>query len=267
MDRTKREKIAAKIRALMAKTVDNGATEDEAIAAALKVRELMAEYEIDMTEAELLESGFEQMLSDTQDPESFIIQYEMMGGVARFTETTCWYHTEHKHDFEYQGDMFGGRGKAKQSKKSTKHVTFFGLKGDTIFAVWLIQMLESYIKRSAIQYLWEAERMKLSKEKIALKRESFVVGAARRINQRLLEEARKRDAARPRGTGLVVASKNSLIANEMKRRGITLHSGTRQEHWRAADSAAYQAGLRHGDKANFNRPVNEGGGVRQISGH
>jgi len=47
---TTKEKIKAKIEALLAKTVDNGATEAEAKAAAEKAAALMLQYEIEAGE-------------------------------------------------------------------------------------------------------------------------------------------------------------------------------------------------------------------------
>lgn len=55
---TEREKIAARIRALLAKTVANGCTEDEAIAAAGKAAELLERYNMTLDEAELRASPF-----------------------------------------------------------------------------------------------------------------------------------------------------------------------------------------------------------------
>ena len=55
---SERQEIAAKVRALLAKTVDKGCTEQEAVAAASKAKELMDRYQVDLSEAELEEDGF-----------------------------------------------------------------------------------------------------------------------------------------------------------------------------------------------------------------
>ena len=55
---TEREKIAARIRAIAAKTVENGCTEDEAVAAARKLAELLATYNMTLDEAMLRQQPF-----------------------------------------------------------------------------------------------------------------------------------------------------------------------------------------------------------------
>lgn len=83
---TEKEKIAARICALLSKTTDNGCSEDEAIAAALKAKQLMDKYEIDLSEAELLADGYEQVDMEQPRSESWMIQDIMIGGIAEFTE-------------------------------------------------------------------------------------------------------------------------------------------------------------------------------------
>ncbi len=53
-----RDKISAKIRALLAKTVENGCTEDEAIAAAQVAAKLLEKYNLTVDEVELRENPF-----------------------------------------------------------------------------------------------------------------------------------------------------------------------------------------------------------------
>lgn len=53
-----REKIAARIRAIAAKTVENGCTEDEAVAAARKLAEMLATYNMTLDEAMLRQQPF-----------------------------------------------------------------------------------------------------------------------------------------------------------------------------------------------------------------
>lgn len=53
-----REKIATRIRALAAMTVENGCTEEEAITAARKLAEMLASYNMTLDEALLREQPF-----------------------------------------------------------------------------------------------------------------------------------------------------------------------------------------------------------------
>ena len=55
--KTKREKVASVVEALLAKTTENGATEAEAMAAAEKARELMDRYQIEPVRRGLEQEG------------------------------------------------------------------------------------------------------------------------------------------------------------------------------------------------------------------
>lgn len=52
-----REKLRARVRALLAKTVENGCTEKEAVAAAAKAAELMREYTVSEDELDIIEAS------------------------------------------------------------------------------------------------------------------------------------------------------------------------------------------------------------------
>lgn len=61
----KKEQIIEKIKALMEKTIENGCSEAEALAASEKVADLLVKYEIQMSEIEYRETGFGYRLVDT----------------------------------------------------------------------------------------------------------------------------------------------------------------------------------------------------------
>ena len=71
---TARQKIAAKIKALLAKTVERGCSESEAVAAAIKAAELMAAHNLNVTEAELLSEGFGEDMFEESDHKMFFVR-------------------------------------------------------------------------------------------------------------------------------------------------------------------------------------------------
>lgn len=269
-----RQKIAAKIAALKAKTVANGATPDEAIAAAMKLRELQDKYDMTLSEAELLAEGFRGDVSATVDPESFTIQYEIMHGLAAFTQTRVFTVDLTRERAKAQGDFFGRHTVWEERKHESLY--FVGLKGDVIFAVWLAQTLEAFIKRGATSYIASLQgsvkrsrggRVKraslnvgwgdyaaLSQQELLEKRNSYIVGAARRINERLLTEALKHQH-----------SKHPMIDAELARRGAVITTKDPRAGMRAADAAAYRSGDQRGNEASFGKPVNAGGGVHMLT--
>ena len=56
MDETQKDKMAHKIRALMAKAEDSAATEAEAVAAAEKAKELLDKYQLDLGAVQLIKA-------------------------------------------------------------------------------------------------------------------------------------------------------------------------------------------------------------------
>ncbi|MER8924308.1 hypothetical protein [Mesorhizobium sp. M0859] len=67
MSATDRERIARIARALSARTVENGCTEDEAVAAAQKLAEMLAAYNMTLDEAMLREQVFAQHQAHRED--------------------------------------------------------------------------------------------------------------------------------------------------------------------------------------------------------
>lgn len=121
------EKIAHKIRALMAKAEDNAATEAEAISAAEKAKELLDKYQLDLGSVQLVNDGFETLKSSNQDDESSHIHDSLAYFISQYTDTMAWNN--------------------QNAKNGLSECRYFGLKTDVYFAVWLSQSLEKFIIR------------------------------------------------------------------------------------------------------------------------
>jgi hypothetical protein len=98
---------------------------------------------------------------------------------------------------------------------------------------------------------------------------SFVIGACRRINERMRAEVTTRQAndaaakaTQSTGRGLVLATKTQMISAEFAKLGMKLRSTSRRSS--VGSNAAYSAGQSAGNGAQFSRPINGGGGVRAI---
>ncbi len=65
MSATDLDKLTARIQALRAKTIDNGCTEDEALAAAAKVAELLDRYDLSLSDVELRAEPCQQLAFET----------------------------------------------------------------------------------------------------------------------------------------------------------------------------------------------------------
>ena len=270
-------KIAARIRALLALTVENGCTENEAMSAAEKAAELMREYQLSLSDAEILEDGFETNFLKHVREDEVDTYFHISYGVARFTETQAWY-------------------KSKQGKQTLR---YFGLKQDADFAIWLCHSLGDFILQGCHRYLMEEKAKQRVKsggaslgryykqlgldlggaryepaEKIDLKtwKKSYILGAATRISARLerlaleREEALKAQKAQQKGTGtaLVIHNKRSLVLEELRRQGIHLKAASDNGRNYSVDSRSFEKGQARGSDARFDRPIGGGSSPLQI---
>ncbi|GGH14633.1 hypothetical protein GCM10007036_14090 [Alsobacter metallidurans] len=245
-DFTVQEKLKHRIRALLAKSVENGASEHEALAAAEKAQELLAKYGLSREEMDA-EAFVLNRFADKSASRGFNWSEQLAYGVAVFTGTF---------PFRQEGV-----------------ITLHGRETDGMFANWLIDALDGFVSRQAMAYAADTGGIKSSgkaskprpfgqsdlfgsssraveavrpetewQRKDRMK--SFAVGVCHRIEARLIELAtaetrRRMDDAR-----------NDLVKN----RGMSFKKGgTRRDS--IGDKGAYAAGQRAGDSAAFNRPV------------
>jgi hypothetical protein len=238
--KTKREKVASIVEALLAKTTENGATEAEAMAAAAKARDLMDRHQLDLGEVGMAKEGVHKLTIKRGHYKTLAVKDRLAFFVSEFCDCKVWL------------------------TKSSDQMHFFGLKSDAEFAGWLVASLETFVGNGALAFIagqpfmearvrWEAEK-------------AFVLGAIDRINQRLAELARDRRATMAKGNGKsLVVVKGALVTSAFEKLNLKLSKGGKLAA-AARDAGAYGAGRAAGDKASFGRPVNGGGKVAQLGG-
>ena len=84
-----RKKIADIVRALRAKTVENGCTEGEAAAAAKKIAQLLEQYNMTLDEAELRESDFTKANHPQDDLIGKVI-YRVASAISHMMDIKFW---------------------------------------------------------------------------------------------------------------------------------------------------------------------------------
>lgn len=217
-----RQKMLDKVKAILAKTMSNGCTEEEAMTALTKAREMMAAYDISEDELNVDKSEKANIYrSNANDP--YDIKKNLAVGIGKFTRCKAW------------------------KEKTT--ICFCGLESDAIFAEWLLNTLQRFVMRALRAY--QADRMKKKIPTSTYTSASFVAGCASRIAEKLKELT----PVEPVGKGLVI-SRHALIDAEMAKHGITLHKSRSSRDY---DKHAASMGQKAGDGARFDRPVNSGG--------
>lgn len=248
---TDRDKIIKKIRALLEMSMENGATEAEAILAAQKADDLMLQYNlhsIDIQDAEEESYGMRsrKFAEGSFKRRSYHPVDKCLVAIADFCDCKVWL-----------------RG---------YNLIFFGTKMDTEFAWYLTDMI-----RNAMDTEYNRAKSTLKKEaeyrgeKVHGKtlRTSFMRGMASRINERLRSMKQKRDAQikdesiKTTGTDLVIV-RNDILERKFQSLGLNMSKGYANSYSAHAD--AYTYGREAANNVNFGRPVGTGSGPLQIGG-
>lgn len=210
--------VALKIKALLAKTTEAGCTEAEAMMAAHKAHELLAKYQLNLSELDLREEGTDEATVIYDD-----VTHALAGAVGDYCEVKCW--TENR-----------------------QKIKFLGLQSDAFFAEWLMLALSAFVKRKGLDFSLESTKKIFQSDII-----EFRAGCSNRICKRLWDEVEARKANAVTGRELLVV-KGHLISEAWAKKNLTLGQGRASYRGNAA-SAAYQAGAAAGDQARFARPV------------
>src|SRR5258708_3451547 len=85
-----RKKMLEKVKAILSKTMDNGCTESEAMAALAKARELMATYEIEESELSFIQEQEKVIIYKTDPKDPYEIKSFLAVYIAKFTRCRVW---------------------------------------------------------------------------------------------------------------------------------------------------------------------------------
>lgn len=219
---SERERIAARIRALRAKTVENGCTEAEAMAAAEKLAQLLADYNMTMDEADLRASPIGDHVHDAAGTVGLKL-WKPASAIAKLTNTRYW---------------TGGRA-------APTRITFVGLTHEVEIAAYLLAICERAMRTESAAIMHAVRRLPHIKQ--AARVMPFLDGMADRLAARILAMI----PPQPTGRGLVVL-RNALITEELARRGVEIEMGSAR---RPMNWGAYRDGQRAGDGVALNPGV------------
>jgi hypothetical protein len=224
---TEREKLLDKIRGLVSKTIENGCSEHEALAALSKARAMMDAYAI--SESELALTKEEKAILRREPPGSKDpnrIKWLLLSSVTRFCGCRAW-RTSHK-----------------------RTLTFCGLPSDARFATWLIDALAAFVLAELTNFLMDADPSKEDRREAI---RSFVAGATERINQRLDDLCKQSENVATSNARALVVIKGQAVQAKLDELDIHLRSCS--VSCGAGDTSSFQAGQAAGDRASFGRPV------------
>ncbi len=232
-----RERVKARIRALAEKTVSNGCTEAEAMAAAAMVGRLLERYALSMDEVEVRAERCVQVAVPVGGRRRRPID-GCVAAVARFCDCKVWL----------------ARGEADPPRPC---YIFFGFAPDTEMAAYLFAMIDRAIQGELDGF--RAGQPRLRGQALRRASASFQYGMAARVAERLeaMHQARESRVAQRHaaGTALVLA-KHLSVEEAFRATGVRLGAAGRLGR-RPIDSA-FRHGWSAGERVNLNRPVGAG---------
>jgi hypothetical protein len=233
----KRESVIEKIKALLAKTVENGCTEAEMMAALSMAQALQDAYVVTAEELQLARDEAAVLgdsMPDPNDPHN--IRWHLSGVVGKF----C-----------------GCEGFAERLTRR-RHIRFCGAPADVELAVWMLDHLTDFVSDQLVRHLMTSIAPRKERRRVI---REFIIGCAERIQERVDDLAKKSEAARTSNGRELVVIKDAAIAAKLKEQDIHISSAGCYAN---SDSAAYAAGRAAGDAATFGRPVSGAAGALRI---
>ncbi len=222
------DKLMQRIRALREKTVEQGCTEQEAMAAAEKVAELLDRYGLSISELDLRKQSCEGIGVETGRKRRGPID-DCMGTIAAFFDCRVWGET-------------GESG-------ALRHI-FFGLPGDVQAAVYLHDLIVLAFASETAAFQRGTFYGSLDSGERRSATNSFQVGLAQGIVSKLGALRRAREAASGGSNGrALVPVKKSIIEQELERLGLKLRQVNAPRRRVMAD--AFDSGREAGEKFEY----------------
>ncbi len=232
---TELARVKARIKALAEKTVSNGCTEAEAMAAADMVGRLLERYALTMEEIDVREERCVQAEIPLGGQRRRPID-GCVPAIARFCDCKIW---------------------LARDERQASYV-LFGFAPDTALASYLFAVIDRAIRSGLTGFRHQHPRL----AGITLRRasRSFQQGMAARIAERLEAMHRQREASvaaqRSTGTALILV-KARVVEETFRQTRIRLVSGGAMRRTRL--NGAFRRGLEAGDSVDLHRPVTGSG--------
>jgi hypothetical protein len=245
MDAT--EKTIERIKALMAKTVKNGATEAEAMAATAKVSKIMADHNLSMAEVRShKKSLFGFHSSDALGPYKKLHEARyLIDSIAALTDT--------------------------KGYRIENRPLFFGARADCEVAAYLLDTLRRAMERSFASYRRSPEyRYLRSKQKADAIRGSFLLAMALRLHRRLeeLDADRKTYMAMRSGSGALVVQRKQDVEDALQRlieeEGVQINQGASEKLRKDFSEYAAMAGDQAGQLVPIQTGISGEGAAKMI---
>lgn len=226
------DKLKARIQALRAKTTENGCTEEEALAAAAKVADLLDQYDLSLTDVEMRQEQCERGVIETNRKQRQPIS-ACVPMIAEFCDCKAWLEKDEAGKVRY---------------------VFFGLKPGVEMAHYVYDVIDAAM-RGEWEHYRRSQRFIRYADDI---RGSFLFGMAVSIADKLAAMKAARDEANRASTGRdLVVVKHAVIEAEFAKLNLDLRK-TRSSG-RKVTVGAFEAGQEAGRGVALNAGVGHEG--------
>jgi hypothetical protein len=221
------DKLKSRIEALRAKTIANGCSEAEALAAAGKVAELLDRYDLSLSDVEIRATRCERVEFETLKKKRVPLE-ACVGAVAEFCDCAVW----------------------REKSAGGHRYVFFGLPGDVSVALTLTELIDTAVRTELGRFKTSRDYQQFRHSERHLANASFALGMVESIAEKLVAMKQQRDQAnRSSGRELMVV-KAGLVEKELAGQGIELRQvqggGRRMvsmDAYAAGDAAGTSLGL------------------------
>lgn len=225
------DSLLRRLQALRARTVENGCTEGEALAAAEKVAELLDRHDLSLSDLEIRAAPCERRMYETHLRKRIPLD-ECIGAIAAFCDCKVW--------------------REKHAAGEAAYV-FFGLKADVEGAHYLTGLVDGAVRTELGRYKTTPEYKSFRHQERHVANASFALGMVASIADRLtaMKEARDR-ANESTGRSLVVV-KSAVVESELAKLDLQLR--TVEAPRRMVSPDAYDAGGAAGERVSIHPAV------------
>lgn len=243
----KKKGIVRKIKALQAKTPENGCTEEEVIEASRIIGILLDEYNLTMTDVELgSQRCVERFIMTDSKRNEPPISY-CMQGIAHYCDIEIWKILKWVY--------FPNEKEINKRHQKRLHYDLFGLEKDVEVAEYLYHVINSAIQREYKNFVQTDNYQRITgkgNKKIASN--SFQRGLVQRIDTRLYLMKKERNSTIMESTGRdLIPLKNNLVMREKNLLGYNFTEGKTRHFYN--DFGSYHQGMKAGDKVSLNKGI------------
>lgn len=227
------DRLKARILALRAKTVANGCTEQEALAAAAKVAELLDRHDLSLTDVEIREEPCERAVIETYRKQRIPLD-ECVNAIAAFCDCRVWREKNEVGEYRY---------------------VFFGLSPDVAVAHYIADLVSGAMLTEAAHFKRSKDYLRYRPEDRRTVTNSFLHGMAASVSAKLLAMKGERDAANASTGRSLVVVKRAVVDDELARMNMNFRRS------RSAGRMIAKNAFKAGQAAGRNLAINPGIGT------